>query len=78
MMGEAIYKTYEDLPLMISVSELTKVMGISRAGAYDLARRNDFPKIKIGTRIVVPKQKFLEWVELQVKENGDENENYTI
>ena len=43
----------------------------SHAGAYDLARRADFRKIKIGTRIVVPKQKFLEWVEQRVKENGE-------
>ena len=49
MMDETSYKTYEDLPLMISVPELAKAMGISRAGAYDLARRADFPKIKIGT-----------------------------
>ena len=71
MMDETSYKTYEDLPLMISVPELAKVMGISRAGAYDFARRADFPKIKIGTRIVVPKQKFIEWVEQQVKEKTE-------
>ena len=62
-MKQAVYKSYEDLPLMLSVPEVAAVLGISRAGAYELVRSDGFPALKIGSRIVVPKEKFIEWVD---------------
>ena len=50
------YKNFEDLPLILSVPEVGEVLGISRAGAYELVRSAGFPHIKIGNRIVVPSQ----------------------
>jgi len=64
-MKQAVYKNYDELPLMLSVPEVAAVLGISRAGAYELARRDDFPALKIGSRIVVPKGNFVGWVESQ-------------
>ncbi len=64
-MKRTVYKSYDELPLMLSVPEVAAVLGISRAGAYELARREDFPALKIGSRIVVPKEKFVGWVEGQ-------------
>lgn len=61
-MKEVQYKTYDELPLMLSVPEVACVLGISRAGAYELARSRDFPSLTIGTRIVVPKDKFIAWI----------------
>ncbi len=58
-MKRTVYKSYDELPLMQSVPEVAAVLGISRAGAYELARRDDFPALKIGSRIVVPKEKFI-------------------
>ena len=57
------YVNYEQLPLMLNAEDITDVMNISRAGAYQLMHREDFPKIIIGKRIVVPRDKFLEWLE---------------
>ena len=57
------YVNYEQLPLMLNAEEIKDVMNISRAGAYQLMHREDFPKIIIGKRIVVPRDKFLEWLE---------------
>lgn len=54
---------YDELPLMLSVAEVASALGISRAGAYELARSNSFPALKIGSRIVVPKDKFLAWID---------------
>ena len=48
---------------MLSVPEVASVLGISRAGAYELVRSDGFPTLKIGSRIVVPKEKFIEWVD---------------
>ncbi len=64
-MKRTVYKSYDELPPMLSVPEVTAVLGISRAGAYELARSDDFPSLKIGSRIVVPKEKFIGWVESQ-------------
>ena len=33
-MNKSSYKTYDDLPLMLLVPDVAKVLGISRAGAY--------------------------------------------
>ena len=59
------YQNYSDLPLMLSVPEVAKVLGISRAGAYELVRADSFPKIRIGNRIVVPRDKFIAWIDQQ-------------
>ena len=57
------YKSYDDLPLMLTVVDVAKILGISRTGGYELAQREDFPSLKIGKRIVVPKEAFIQWVE---------------
>ena len=62
-MRESKYKSYDDLPLMLSVPEVAEVLGISRAGAYDLVRSAGFPHMKLGNRILVPKDKFIKWID---------------
>ena len=44
------------------------MLGISRAGAYELVKGKDFPALKIGSRIVVPKEKFIAWVDEKTSE----------
>ena len=57
------YVNYEQLPLMLNAEDIQAVMNISRAMAYQLMHREDFPTIVIGKRMVVPRDKFLEWLE---------------
>ena len=64
--------SYEQLPLVLSVPEIAAVLGISRAAAYELARSKDFPSLRIGTRIVVPKDKFINWINRRVEEKNAE------
>ena len=66
-MRESKFKNHMDLPLMLSEPEVGEVLGISRAGAYELVRSKGFPKVKIGNRIVVPKDKFIQWIEDQAE-----------
>lgn len=66
-MKKETFKSYEDLPLMLSVPEMATALGISRAGAYELARSKGFPALRIGTRIVIPKDKLQEWVDKQTE-----------
>ena len=61
-MKQVKYKSYEELPLMLSVPEVAAVLGISQAGAYELVRTDGFPSPKVGSRIVIPKEKFIEWI----------------
>ena len=61
-MKEAKFKNYDDLPLMLSVPDLTEVLSISRAGAYDLVKSEGFPTLHIGNRILIPKEELIAWI----------------
>ena len=60
-MKKVQFRSYEELPLMLSVPEMAAALGISRAGAYELVRTEGFPALKIGSRIVIPKDELQEW-----------------
>lgn len=62
-MNKCTYKNYDELPLMLNVVQMAAVLGISRAGAYELVHSEGFPALKIGSRIVVPKDKLREWID---------------
>lgn len=65
-MNECTYKSFDELPLMLNVVQVAAVLGISRAGAYELVHSEGFPALKIGSRIVVPKDKLREWIDANV------------
>ena len=56
------YKSYEDLPLFLNAEIVSKVLGIAPSSAYELLHEKDFPALRIGSRIVVPKEPFIRWV----------------
>ena len=62
-MNECTYKNYDELPLTLNVVQAAAVLGTSRAGAYELVHSEGFPTLKIGSRIVVPKDKLWEWID---------------
>jgi predicted DNA-binding transcriptional regulator AlpA len=57
------YTSFEDLPLVLDVVTVSKILGISRNKAYELSNSEGFPVLKLGKRKVVPKQRFIEWLE---------------
>ena len=61
-----MYKNYDDLPLMMSVQEVADVLGISKSSAYVLAKEKGFPTLKIGARVVIPRDRFIEWINKNV------------
>lgn len=67
-MKQSIFRSFDDLPLMLSVPDVASVLGISRAGAYDLVRSDGFPVIRIGKRVVIPKENLVEWINKQLSE----------
>ena len=42
---------------------MAKTLGVSPASGYELLHENGFPSLRIGSRIVVPKEAFIRWVE---------------
>ena len=41
-------------PLTVTVPAAARLLGISRAAAYQAVARNEIPAVRIGRRIVVP------------------------
>lgn len=68
IMVNQYYKSFEELPVMLTIPQVAKVLCISRAGAYELSHSRNFPAMLIGSRIVVPKDRLLTWVDQKVAE----------
>ena len=64
-MKESKFKSYDELPLFLNARTVAQVLGISQAGTYELLHQEGFPVLRIGSRLVVPKEKFLSWIESQ-------------
>lgn len=70
-MKKSTYKSYDDLPLFLNAELVAKVLGVSPASSYELMHEDGFPTLRIGCRMVVPKEKFIQWVEEHTKAGGD-------
>ena len=64
-MQKSQFTNYDELPLFLNAQLVAQTLGIGRASAYELMAEKNFPAIRIGSRIVVPKDKFRQWVEQQ-------------
>lgn len=62
-----VINNIQDLPIMLSVPDMAKALHISRAGAYNLVNSEGFPVLKIGKRLLVPKNLFIQWVNKNTK-----------
>jgi excisionase family DNA binding protein len=65
-MKDSIIKSYEELPLFLSAQMVADVLGVSISSAYELMHEDGFPSLRIGNRLVIPKDHFRQWVEEQV------------
>lgn len=62
-MKQSIYKHYDELPLFLNSKTIAQVLGVSPSSAYELMHEPDFPVLRVGSRMVVPKEQFTRWVE---------------
>ena len=69
----SIYKSYDDLPLFLNARTVANVLGVSISSAYELMHEPDFPTLKVGSRLAVPRDAFREWAER--KAGGAKGEN---
>ncbi len=65
------YHSYDELPLSLNAELVAKVLGVSIFSAYELMHEASFPTLRVGSRIVVPKEKFIEWV-MRGTKGGDD------
>ena len=52
-MRESVYKSYGE----------AKVPGVSLSSRYELMHQPDFTVLRVGSRMVVPKEKCIQWME---------------
>ena len=65
-MKESQFTSYDALPLFLNAELISKVLGVSLSSAYELMHDKEFPAVHVGSRIVVPKKQFQQWVEEQM------------
>lgn len=66
-MKESNYKTYDELPLFLNAETVAGVLGIAMSSAYELMKEKEFPALRVGNRLIVPKEKFISWVEMKTE-----------
>lgn len=69
-MKDSVYKSYDEPPLFLNAATVANALGVSPSSGYELMHEPDFPVLKVGNRMVVPKEKFIAWVEQHAK-GGD-------
>lgn len=57
--------------LTYSVPQMAQALGVSKSIAYQLAGRADFPKVKVGNRILIPVVEFEAWVHDEATRNAN-------
>ena len=62
-MKESVYKSYDELPLFLNSELVAKVLGVSLSSGYELMHQPDFPVLRVGNCMVMPKDKFMQWAE---------------
>lgn len=56
------FTSVDQLPLTLTADQVAAVLSISRANAYTLMHSKGFPTIQIGKRMVVHRDKLIEWM----------------
>ena len=58
--------------LVLNAELMAKVLGVSPSNGYELMHEEEFPTLRVGSRMVVPKEKFVQWVEEHTAGGGGE------
>ena len=63
----SIYTSYDELPLLLNVKQLADLLGVSDSSVYELIQEDGFPSLRIGKRIVIPKEELRNWISSHTK-----------
>ena len=64
-MKHSSIQSYADLPLFLNAKLVAQALGVSISTAYEVMHEPSFPTLRVGSRMVVPKEKFIQWAEEQ-------------
>lgn len=56
-------RNFEGYPDILNANQLSEILGVSRATAYQLLHMESFPTLRVGKRLLVPKAKLLLWID---------------
>lgn len=49
---------------VMNAKQVAEYLGISKQGAYNLMNTESFPTLRVGKRLLVSTDRFLEWIEM--------------
>ena len=61
-MRKSVFTNYDELPLLLNTTELADLLGVSHSSVYELIQEPGFPSLRIGKRIVIPKEELRQWI----------------
>lgn len=50
------------VPKVMNAMQVAEYLGISKQGAYNLMNSGSFPTLRVGKRLLVSTDRFLEWI----------------
>ena len=68
---EQEFTNFDQLPIMLNAEQMAQILGVSRAGAYQLMHTEGFPLLRIGKRMVTPKEELRKWIENELCKNTE-------
>lgn len=57
---------FSQLPMTLTADQIASILSISRTAAYKLMHTKGFPTIKFGYRMVVHRDRFLNWIDVHM------------
>ena len=61
-MRKSVFTNYDELPLLLNTTQLADLLGVSHSSVYELIQEPGFPSLRIGKRIVIPKEELRQWI----------------
>lgn len=62
MVTNTSYRTLEEVPLMLDVPAVAKILGVGKNMAYALVNSGEIKGLRIGCKIRVPKQNLVDYI----------------
>lgn len=59
--------TLDDMPFILNITDIAKILNISNAQTYKLVKTDGFPLMKIGNKFAIPKSAFEQWLNKSVE-----------
>ena len=65
MGGVTLARNIEDYPLCLNVKQAAEIMGLNHNKVYEMTHSPEFPCLREGKRIIIPRDAFWRWLNNQ-------------